>query len=64
MDIKKTITLTEEEYNGLSVRIVNEILRTTKKGYGCKFVSRETGEELCDDGVLGLLSIPLKQIFY
>jgi hypothetical protein len=52
----KGIFFTEKEYNQLGYKILENIIRTAKKGYGCKFISRETKKEMDDLQVTGLFA--------
>jgi len=53
--MKRHVIYTEDEYKQLAYNILECILNTTKRGYGCKFISRETKKEMEDMEITGLL---------
>lgn len=60
--MRKVIIFDEEEYRNLRWKIVQSILLYSKKSYGFKMISRETGEELEDDAIVGSLLPPIEII--
>ena len=51
----------EQNWEMLPREIVEEIILAAAKDYGVKFISRETGDEYIDDGVLGLFLPAIKK---
>lgn len=60
--IKKQIIIDEETYCELPLTIINEIISTAKKGWGVKFISRETGKEVENISVVGLFLPAISKI--
>ena len=60
--MKRQIVFGHEEFNGLPQTIIEKIIAYSKKGYGFRLISRETGEELCDDAIRGALIVPLDDV--
>lgn len=54
--MKEVIIYEKEEFKELPKRIIEVIIQHAKQGYGCSFISRETGEELSDLALYGLFT--------
>lgn len=52
--MKEVIIYEKEEFKELPKKIIEAIIQHAKQGYGCSFISRETGEELPDLALYGL----------
>ena len=53
------ITFTKDEYHQLKRDLIENIISDSKKGWGSKYISRETGEELEDDAIRGQLMVAI-----
>jgi len=53
--MKKTVVIYDEpDFRILPEQILLAIIEKAKKDYGCKFISRESGEELNEWAIRGL----------
>ena len=50
--MKRIVTMDIEEYIALPSEIAHAIIERSKKGYGFRFISRYTGEEITDEMTL------------
>ena len=56
------VTFTKKEYKQMRRNLIEEIISDSKKGWGYKFISRETGEELEDNAKRGSLMMSIDKI--
>ena len=62
--MQKTISMTEKEFDRIKWDIITEIHEFSKKPYGFKMISRDTGEEITDDmQVHGMLLPSIEHVF-
>ena len=61
--IKKVYIIDEAEFKKLRFDIIESIVSEAKKNYGCKFISHDTGEELEDMAVKGLLIFAIDMVW-
>ena len=60
----RCVIMSEKEFKDLERDIITEIHEFSKKPYGFRMISRDSGEEITDDmHVLGMLSHPLSTVF-
>lgn len=52
--MRKLVVYDLDVHKQLPQIIIKEIIETSKKNYGCKFISRETGNELDYYSIQGL----------
>ena len=53
------ITYTKKEYEQLKVDLIEQIINDSKQGWGCRFVARDTNEEIPDDAMRGQLVVSI-----
>lgn len=59
--MREVIIIKKDEFVGLSVLIAESIVEYSKKFYGFTMVSRQTDNVMCDDAMLGFLSVPIRK---
>ena len=60
--MKKTVSYSQKEFEALPKKIIDAIIMHTKEGWGCKFISRETEEELGELSIYGLLGDTIRKV--
>ena len=58
--MKEVVLIEKDEFEYLPIRIVEAIIASSKRPYGFKMISRETGKELDRDTIIGLLMPSLR----
>lgn len=48
-EILKIVQMSAADWDALKFEVIEAIIENAKRGYGCRFISRETGNELEDD---------------
>ena len=62
--MQKTISMTEKEFDQIKWDIITEIHEFSKKPYGFKMISRDTGKEITDDmEIHGMLFPSIEHVF-
>ncbi len=61
IEITNIIQVTKKDWDLLRFEIIEAIIADAKRGFGCRFISRETGEELSDDSMRGVLFLPINK---
>lgn len=59
--MKDILVIEKSEFIGLSVLIAESIIGQSKKSYGFRMVSRDTNNELSDEGMIGVLSPAIRK---
>lgn len=57
----KARIIREDCWQDMARNIIFSIIVEAKKGYGVKFISRETGEEVEDTSAVGLFLMPVQR---
>ena len=60
--MKRIVVYDQENFLYLPRKIIEKLWSTAQKGYGCKFVSRETGEELSIESFCGLFIDNVREV--
>ena len=62
--MQRVIIIPEKEFENLRHDIIREIHEFSKRSFGFKMISRDTGEEITDDDMVqGMLSHPIERVF-
>lgn len=61
--VKRAYIIDEDELHMLRLAIIEAIITDAKKGYGCKFVSHDDGEELEDMAMRGQLIMSIDKVW-
>lgn len=61
-EINKVIQVDAAEWDALQLELIEEIMAYSKREFGYKFISRETGQEAEDDAIRGFLLRPVFKI--
>lgn len=60
--MKKCVIYDQQEFDDLPTKLIQAICDKAKKGYGFKFISRETGEEYNRVAIVGLLFSAIRKV--
>ena len=60
--MQECIIFDKEEFDNLPSLILGAIIETAMKKWGCKFISRETGEEESGVSIYGLFISPIEKV--